>query len=995
MFSISQAIYLLIIYAGLQYAIARWAQSRNTLALRIRQSAIVYSLSLAVFCTSWTYYGSIGLASKQGIQHIALYLGSSLAFIFMIPVFKKMVRIKVHFHTTSIADFISTRYNHSQILAALISILCLVGITPYISIQLKSIISSAELFIANSQDSNSQANFFLSQLDIITVLLMAVFTIMFGVRQLDPTERHPGMMVALAAESLFKLIAFLVVAIFICFLLFDDLSIILKIAQEQYSVSTDFAIFSTPPSVSAWAATLILGMIGVIALPRQFHVGIIECSDERLLDQARWMFPLYLFIINFFVLPIAIAGKAILPFIDNPDLILLNIPIMEEVKFISILVFLGGFAAATGMIMVSAMTLSTMVTNHILLPFIEYCSPLHFLRRKLLYVRWLMVIFILFSGLYYYRAIGDSELIVKIGSISFVAIAQLIPALIIGLFWRRGNKVGAITGIACGTIIWYYTLMLPSVINSGWLDTELLIQGPFGLDWLKPQQLFYFSIDSAIAHSLFWSLSINSALYLLLSEKTQAKYENHEVLDFINIAEGKHHISFHRKLIADICLANKLKLLSELINNYLPNQETQHKLDLCCQRCEINVNDHVDVIQLSQLRSQVTSMLAGIIGMAAANQAIKSVELLNEQEQEILANSYSELLAQSQMSPNELLERVDFFQEKQQILEDHAQRQAEAMKKLEHEHQNTMHAKQQLDSLNQELESRIEERTQDLKLANDELSLAITELESTQDKLIEAHKMASLGRIVAGVAHEINTPIGVVLTAISSLQEELDRITELLDNKHMNKQDLAQFFDYSQQICQLSLENVNRAAHLIGSFKQVAVDQEKQRLDTFLIADCIENSLLNIKSKYNQLKLNMQLECDRELRIKSYPSALVEIMTHLCQNSCIHGFEKTKEGDIQVHCYQQNDTIIIEYQDNGMGLSEEGKKNIFEPFYTTKRGTGGSGLGSHLIFNLVTHLLQGEIKINEDVKQGLGFIIRFPANGLNNDKPESSHHYSI
>jgi len=988
MFNIWQAIVLLAAYALIQYTIARWAQSSSALSNKVRQSATIYSLSLAVFCTSWTYYGNIGQASSQGIQHLSLYLGSSLAFIFLIPTFKKMVRIKAHFHTTSIADFVSTRYNHSQWLAALISLLCIVGITPYISIQLKSIISSAQIFIISS---NSSSDFLLAQFDILTVLLMTAFTIVFGVRQLDPTERHPGMMVAIAAESLFKLVAFLAAGIFICFFVFNDFGELLTIASEQFGNTSSLDTFSQVPSISSWLTTLTLGIIGVIALPRQFHVGIIECSDEKVLNQARWMFPLYLFVINFLVIPIAIAGKVLLPAIDNPDLILLNIPIWQDSTIISILVFLGGFAAATGMIMVSAMTLSTMVTNHLLLPIIEKIKVLHFLRRRLLYIRWFMVAFTLFSGLYYYRAIGDSELIVQIGSISFVAIAQLIPALLIGLFWKKGNNVGAIAGIASGTIIWYYTLMLPSVINSGWFETDLLINGPFNLAWLKPEHLFFLKIDSSVGHSLFWSLSINCALFVLISEKTFKAKHSSDAITFINIANGKQQSNHHKKLIADICLANKLQLLSNLINHYLSDAETQRKLELCCKLCEVDPLDEVDVIQLSQLRNKATSMLAGIIGMAAANRAIQSIELLNKQEQELLSNSYSDLLAQSLMSPDELLEKVDFYQEKQQLLEEHANLQAKAMEKLEDEHQKTIKAKLELNQLNQQLENRIEERTSDLKNINQELTSAMSELKLAQKKLFEADKMASLGRVVAGVAHEINTPIGVILTALSSLEDEIETINLQITENKISKDNLQEFMNYSAEVCKLSLTNIQRAAHLIDSFKQVAVDQEKESIESFLVGSCIENSLLNIKSRFKDKVITYKIDCDMGLEIMSYQSAFMQIINNLATNSCIHGFEHQTEGVINIHCYKRDDQLILKYDDNGKGLTEDGKKNIFEPFYTTNRGKGGSGLGSHLVYNLVTQLLQGDIIIDPEITQGLGFTINVPLT----KRSDKSHHYTI
>ncbi|MCP4322576.1 MAG: hypothetical protein GY787_12170, partial [Alteromonadales bacterium] len=576
MLSVSNAILLLIFYGIALYLIARWGQSKSPQAEKVRQSATTYSLSLAVYCTSWTYYGNVGQASEQGIHHVSLYLGSTLTLILFTPILKKMVRIKNVYHSTSIADFISTRYNSSPHLAALISLLCLVGITPYISIQLKSVITTFSLLV-NTQSADSVL---MSQLDLFIVFIMAIFTIAFGVRRLDPTERHPGMMVALAAESLFKLFAFLGAGFLICFIMFDGFNDIITTVINSVETDSRFETFSKPPATIDWFTSMALGMIGILALPRQFHVGIVECSDLNMLNRARWLFPLYLFAINFLVLPIAMAGMILLPDSNSADLILLQIPVLEGQTVIASLVFLGGFAASTGMIMISAMTLSTMATNHLLLPIIEKVVLLQFLRRYLLYTRWAVVFFILFLSLYYYRVIGDSELIVKIGSISFVAVAQLLPALIGGLMWNKGNFFGAMVGILVGTVIWFFTLMLPSVIRSGWLQTDLLEHGLFGLSWLNPEQLFGLHIDSTIGHSLIWSLSLNLIIYILVSNAYKVTNQDHinHAQKVMEIGRGIESIKPKAKnLSADILLADKSKLLLQLFLRYLPAEQAEAK----------------------------------------------------------------------------------------------------------------------------------------------------------------------------------------------------------------------------------------------------------------------------------------------------------------------------------------------------------------------------------------------------------------------------------
>ena len=977
MFSITSAFLLLLVYILCLYLIARWGMSNSTTAQKAKRSATTYSLSLAVYCTSWTFYGNVGQASEQGINHVALYLGSTLSFILLTPILKNMVRIKNAYHSTSIADFISTRYNQSALLAAIISILCLVGITPYISIQLKSVITTFQLLVDNSND---ESNVFLSQLDIITVMMMAIFTIVFGVRRLDPTERHPGMMVALAGESILKLLAFLSAAVLICFFIFDGIGDIFQQALQQEQASGSFSVFTHPPAISSWFTSMLLGAIGVIALPRQFHVGVVECSDEKLIDKARWQFPLYLFAINLFVFPIAMAGKILLPEAGSADLLLLEIPVSQQQHTIAALVYLGGFAASTGMIMISAMTLSTMATNHLVLPVIEQLPSLGFLRRKLLFVRWFVVVFILFLSLFYFRTLGESELIVKIGSISFVAVAQLIPALIGGMLWKKGNLNGAMAAIIGGTIIWFYSLMLPSIIRSGLIETELLSQGLFGLSWLRPEQLFGLQISSIIGHSLFWSMLVNIGLYILVSDtfRETDKEQQEKSLEFILLGKGqeKSYLAL-ANLDSNISSSEKFDKIIDVVSRYLPSQTAHNKLVHCFEECKFE-SEQINILQLAKLRSRVTSLLAGLIGMALANKAIHAIDLLNKSEQNLLATCYSDILSKAQLSPDELLEKVDFYQEKQTLLENHAQLQEQAIVELKQEQDQTLQAKYELKELNEKLEIRVQDRTQQLTIANDDLTDAMLKLKRTQNKLLEADKMASLGGLVTGIAHEINTPVGIVLTAISNLQEEHRKIETLFKQNKVTKANMESFLLISAESCSLSLINIERAAELVSSFKQVAVDQTSEECRSFLLADYLQTSLWSLRARLKENKHKIEIECDDDLFIISYPGAISQIMSNLITNSLIHAYDSDQQGLIKIVIEQQENTLHIKYRDDGRGLSPEGMDKIFEPFYTTKRGSGGSGLGAHIVYNLVTQRLKGEISVDKSLAKGLGFNIYIP-----------------
>lgn len=976
------ALTIIFVYCLIQYLIARFGEQNTPIANRIKSSATTYSLSLAVFCTSWTYYGNIGQASSQGIQHIALFIGSTLTYVLMAPLFKMMVRIKTAYHSTSIADFISTRYFNSQYLAALITILCLVGIVPYISIQLKSIIGTFE-FVTNTSTATHSA--FISLLDLLVVVLMVLFTIFFGARKLDPTERHPGIVVALASESLLKLLVFIIAGAVIIFSVFDGLPSIVSQLNEQQK-----DIFQTPPTQTAWFTSMLLGAIGVIALPRQFHIGVVECSNEAVIDKAKWMFPLYLFLINIMVLPIAMAGAVFIPNNSTPDLTFLAIPMRENMHITAAMVFIGGFAASTGMIMVSALTLSTMATNHLSLPLIETFPKLQFMRRFLLYLRWFFVCLILLLSLLYLRVIEESELLVQIGSISFVAMAQLVPALIGGLIWKRANLAGALSGIVTGSLLWFYTLMLPSIVRSEWLSNSLLEYGPFSIEWLKPEQLLGLPFSSNISHSLFWSLLVNVACFIIVSElfQTRSKEQKNHARKFLGVAFGKQKINLTSSKIQDnIDLDKKIVMLVRLVSRYVETSSAEQKVRQCSLHCKIAGKERVNVLELLKLKNSVTNMLAGLVGMATANKAMKAIELFTDSEQKELSNSYYGLIAKSQMSPEELINKVNFYQEKQELLEDHALHQERSITQLKEEQQATHKAKTALKDLNENLEQRVVERTEQLTKANEELEQAMNELKDTQKKLVEADKMASLGGLVAGVAHEINTPIGVVLTAISTLQTERDEFEKLYQAHKVSNKDMKQLLSNIEEVSALSLSNISRAAKLIESFKMVAVDQSTEEKREIDVKQYLEHIKTSLKPKLVQTEHQLIINCEANIHITSYPGAISQVLSNFILSSLIHAFPLVEKGTMTIDVTVNDQQLGLTYRDNGKGLTDSGYDKFFEPFYTTNRSKGGSGLGTHIAYNLVTQVLQGEIYL---VKQKNGIKIEMTIPDLYSDSLESA-----
>ena len=973
MISFSLLVFILALYIFSLFLLAQWGQSDSKSAKKIRNSANTYALSLAVFCTSWTFFGNIAVSTEQGLFPVALYLGTTLTFIFMTPLLKKMVLLKNEFHSTSIADFISVRYQRSQALAALISLLCLIGITPYLTIQLKSVIDSFQVLTTHSQ----QALAFIDYLDVIIVLMMAFFTIIFGVRHIDPTEKHPGMMVALAGESILKLLAMLIGAVWICYVINPGVFRIFEQAAHQVQLNPQLETLST----QQWLSFMLIGALGIMTLPRQFHVGIVECRDAKFLDRAKWLFPLYLLLINLFTFPVALSALLAPETLASANLLLLTLPLAEHAPFIALITFLGGFAAATGMIVISAMTLSTMLTNHILMPVIMSTPQLSGLKRQILPLRWLMVLGVLFLSLFYYRAIGDSQLIVNIGSISFVATAQFAPALIGGLIWRRGNLAGAFSGLTVGACLWFYCSLLPSLIRSGWLDWSILGQEHGFFYWFNPEQLFAIQAINPLTNALIWTLLANLLCYIGVSLFTKMSEEEHKIAhQFVDIKNIYYKDNFAEGTPANISVFSKKRLIKQVFQQYLPEPLAAVKLQKSLEKSEIHKQENINIVQLSSLKNAALNSLAGAIGMASAYKAFNNIDLINADEEQQLASYFSHFFAQLQLSPKELFEQVNFHQQKRELLESHANQQLETIAKLENEIVQRLRAEQIANCLNEELELRVTERTHALSQSNGELNQTLAELKFTQVQLLENEKMASLGGLVAGVAHEVNTPIGIVLTSISFMKERCLDIVNALENKTLSAKQLTKFTDELDQGFGLSLRNISRAVELIEGFKLIAVDSVIDDARTLNLHDYLQDIIRSLQPKARQSQVDIKLTCATNLFITSYPGAIAQITNNLIINSLVHAFAERNDdkGEITIEVEQTAQCIELRYGDNGSKLNEETKAQLFEPFYTTKRGQGGSGLGAHIVYNLVTQKLKGTIELITEQTQGKTFKISIP-----------------
>ncbi len=528
------------LYLGLLFAIAHYVDSRSSVKHVLSRNPYIYTLSIAVFCTSWTYYGSVGRAATSGLDFLPIYLGPTLVFVLWSSLWIKIIRICKQNRITSIADFIASRYGKRSALGGLVTIIAVVGTTPYISLQLKSIATSFRILITYSGGGTVpeipiEPIFFIDT-TLIVAIALALFAILFGTRHIDASEHHEGLVAAIAFESVVKLVAFLCVGVFVTYGIFDGFGDIFQRASVDPELSKLFTA-SNGPDYSLWMTMIILSMAAIICLPRQFYITAVENPDESYVRKATWLFPLYLLVINLFVLPIALGGR--LAFSSAPadaDMFVLTVPLYYDHGVISLIAFLGGLSAATSMVIVASIALATMVCNDLVMPIILRARWFRAnqnadLTGLLLAIRRISILLILILGYGYYRFASESYSLVTIGLVSFAAAAQFAPPIIGGIFWKSGTFNGAIVGLSLGFGLWIYTLLLPSLAQSGWLPISLIEQGPYGIEWLKPYALFGLDGFDQLTHALIWSMLGNIGGYWIVSllshqtaiERIQAK----------------------------------------------------------------------------------------------------------------------------------------------------------------------------------------------------------------------------------------------------------------------------------------------------------------------------------------------------------------------------------------------------------------------------------------------------------------------------------------
>ena len=598
-----------VAYVTLLFVIAslgdRWSARRGP----ARSRPYIYALSLAIYCTSWTFFGSVGLATERGLEFLAIYIGPLLVFVFGFPLLKRIIGLAKAEKITSIADFLGARYGKSFAVASIATLIAVVGAIPYIALQLKAIAGSVSLMVEHYSGAPLTFDPFVSDISLIIAMLLALFAVLFGTRHADATEHQDGLVLAVAVESVVKLAAFLAVGVLVTFFLFDSPEGLIDAlaANSKVQAALDFRT-----SLGTWLVLTTLSGFAIIMLPRQFYVMIVENRAETELRTATWVFPLYLIAINLFVLPVALAGVVVVGNATSSDLYVLSLPLLSGHDLLAMAAFIGGLSAATAMVIVASVALSIMISNDLVIPL--------FVRRLLkgepaengdwssliLNIRRGSIFIILFVAFLYYRESTNNARLASIGLMSFAAIAQFAPSFFGGLIWRRANARGAALGMAAGIAVWAYTLLLPSLASP---DTDILINGIFGIEALRPQSLFGTEAEP-LNHGVMWSLSINLMFFVLGSlSRASVPLERIQAAIFVPRDSGPMP---NLKRFRTAITVNDLK---DTISRYLGVERTERSFQTFeANNGALNGNEQagMDVIRFSE------QLLASAVGSSSA-----------------------------------------------------------------------------------------------------------------------------------------------------------------------------------------------------------------------------------------------------------------------------------------------------------------------------------------------------------------------------------------
>ncbi|QSX28658.1 PAS-domain containing protein [Shewanella cyperi] len=987
-----------VFYVFLLFLLA-WGAERWFSGVTKKLQVWIYGLSLAVYCSSWSFLGTVGQAASDMWSFLPIFIGPILVFTLGFGLLRKMVLVSKAQNITSVADFIAARYGKSQLLAALVTLIALFGIMPYIALQLKAMIASLDLF-QHPDDPLDAGN-----VGLMISAVLAVFAILFGTRKLDATEHNPGMMLAIAFESLVKLAAFLLVGAVISFGVFDGFGDI-----WQQAVARDLVANPTV-RLEAILPDLLVGIAAFLCMPRQFHVMVVECAGEQTLSRGRWLFPVYIALFGLFVAPLALAGKVLLGDSVPADSYVINLPLALEQPALAVVALLGTLSAATGMVIVAVVTISVMVSNEWLVPLMLKTGRI---REKnfsqfstfLLNARRLTIVLILAMGYLSYLNLSNSDSLSHLGMLSFGAFAQLAPALVGGLYWKYGNRSGVFLGLVAGFGLWGYVLIKGAMGEAGGAGEGLRL-----LAYISPNVS-----DTLLA------LLVNSVAYVLGSLWFRAGVvERIQASAFVLPGELKG--SGNRKTVP-ISQQDLLILASRFVSPTRAYESFSRFSPETVNR------DNWHKAAPPELIAHTEHMLAGVLGASSAALVMDSVlqgrdlaldevfSLVDEASSKVMLSQ--EILRGAIEHAYEGISVVDkdlnlvawnfryaelyqypsnFLQAGMpisEVIRFNAARgycgegdiEEQVARRVQHMRDGTPHTSERQRSdgkvikiqgnpmpdggfvmtftditqyrqqekalleINETLESRVRERTYELALLNSQLLEA-----KAQEEMANASK----SRFLAAVGHDLMQPLNAARLFTASLSQ----------------------YPKLDQEARTTLSHVNSSLRNAGELLTDLLDISK--LDSGMVE--VNRRDFAVADLLNGLAVEFDaMATDHGIRFAMVPSTATinsdpALLRRVLQNFLTNAYRYAKGGRVLLGCRHRDKALEIQVLDTGCGIDEKELYEIFKEFkrLNNPNSQGVSGLGLGLaIADRISKVLNHEIRVTSVLGKGSLFSILVP-----------------
>jgi len=985
MFEPYELLLIILGYLLLLFLVAYYAHHRESTGRSIVSNPVVYALSLAVYCTSWTFYGSVGKAANSGLDFLTIYIGPTLMASLWWIVLRKIVGIAKRNRITTISDFIGSRYGNSILLSALVTLIAVIGITPYIGLQIKAIINTFTLCTGHPASGHLTG--------VSITILLGIFSIIFGARRLDIAERHGGMIFAIAFESLVKLLAFLAVGVFVTYGLFGGFGEIF--AGIQDSGFDHLLRISGEGGHVRWLSLTFLSMMAILFLPRQFHVAVVENSDVRHIRKAMWLFPLYLLLINVFVMPVAFGGllSGISPAFADSFMLLL--PLSKGSKTLTLVAFLGGFSAATAMIIVESLALSTMVMNSLVIPALYRFSDRKGFSVIVLNIKRLVILACVFSGFAFAVLFGKAYSLVDMGLKSFEAVSLFAVPLLGGLYWRRGNRRGATAGLVGGFLVWLYTLIVPALMKTGLLDDSRLLDFFARSELLRPTALLGLEGLDKWSHSLFWSLSVNALLYFGISMFTRPSEED--------TAQAFKFVEMMAPDAQPVGRIRGLDSIGSLLSRYMGAEEGRRAFARILRERLPEPAEEPSPQQLQLIRNDAERILSGAIGSSIATLIFKESAVLSDRERQELSDSIERMASNLRLSRQELaganrkLAELQAFTEN--IIESlpigistidaegritYWNAAMETLTGIAKERAATGDIRELLGDLNPCFlapEIRTGEflcKTPSTESPGEEQIIKIyispfrgiergyvlafediTEKKRMERELALASKHASIGRLTAGVSHEIGNP----LAAISSLVQELGELD-------LGRGEDAEFARNSYEVIKAHLERIARIVRSLGDFARTS-SPEKEICE---LGEIIERTLQLVRYDKKARNIRIQADMKEGLRFRGNADQIQQVALNIMLNAMD---AMPSGGRLRVSAARRDRFAELVIEDDGVGIEPEIIDRIFDPFFTTKPLGRGTGLGLSICYGIISEH-GGTIKVKSTKGEGTAFTIRLP-----------------